>query len=76
MLHLALLVLVRRDDAGASDSGIRTDVNLNHEVYYHLLGTDQSDDVLCWEDPEHPKYIYSPEVTEDGTVHHSLNLKH
>ena len=66
MLHLALLVLVRRDDAGASDSGIRTDVNLNHEVYYHLLGTDQSDDVLCWEDPEHPKYIYRSEERRVG----------
>jgi prolyl oligopeptidase len=69
MLRVTLLVLVSRDDDGASDSGIRTDVNLNHEVYYHLLGTEQSDDVLCWKDHEHPKYIYTPEVTEDGKVH-------
>ncbi|KAM3369298.1 hypothetical protein ACQJBY_017286 [Aegilops geniculata] len=55
-----------KDDDGAPESGIRTDVNLNHEVYYHFLGTDQSDDVMCWRDPEHPKYIYTPEVTEDG----------
>ncbi|CAN6268887.1 unnamed protein product [Urochloa humidicola] len=55
-----------RDGGEALDSGIKTDVNLNHEVYYHFLGTDQSEDVLCWRDPDHPKYIYIPEVTEDG----------
>ena len=55
-------------DGEAVDSGIKTDVNLNHEVYYHFLGTDQSQDVLCWRDPDHPKYIYIPEVTEDGKV--------
>ncbi|CAL5015451.1 unnamed protein product [Urochloa decumbens] len=53
-------------DGEALDSGIKTDVNLNHEVYYHFLGTDQTQDVLCWRDPDHPKYIYIPEVTEDG----------
>ncbi|PAN39571.1 hypothetical protein PAHAL_7G252600 [Panicum hallii] len=53
-------------DGEALDSGIKTDINLNHEVYYHFLGTDQSQDVLCWRDPDHPKYIYIPEVTEDG----------
>ncbi|CAL5025978.1 unnamed protein product [Urochloa decumbens] len=53
-------------DGEALDSGIKTDVNLNHEVYYHFLGTNQSQDVLCWRDPDHPKYIYIPEVTEDG----------
>lgn len=66
-LHVALLVLVSRDD-GELGSGIKTGVNLNHEVYYHFLGTDQSEDVLCWKDPDHPKYIYTPEVTEDGKV--------
>ncbi|CAD6259997.1 unnamed protein product [Miscanthus lutarioriparius] len=55
-----------REGGGAMDSGIKTDVNLNHEVYYHFLGTEQSQDVLCWRDPDHPKYIYVPEVTEDG----------
>jgi prolyl oligopeptidase len=62
-----MLVLVSRDGE-ALESGIKTDVNLNHEVYYHFLGTDQSQDVLCWTDPDHPKYIYIPEVTEDGKV--------
>ncbi|KAJ1693682.1 hypothetical protein LUZ63_010380 [Rhynchospora breviuscula] len=48
------------------DAGTETNINLNHELYYHLLGTDQSDDILCWKDPEHPKYIFSTSVTDDG----------
>jgi hypothetical protein len=50
-----MVVPVSRD---ALDSGMKTDVNLNHEVYYHFLGTEQSQDVLCWRDPDHPKYIH------------------
>lgn len=60
-----MVVPVSRD---ALDSGMKTGVNLNHEVYYHFLGTEQSQDVLCWRDPDHPKYIYIPQVTEDGKV--------
>jgi prolyl oligopeptidase len=65
--------LVSRD-GGTLDSGINTNLNLNHEVYYHFLGTDQSEDVLCWKDSEHPKHIYSPQVTEDGKVFKALKL--
>ena len=31
------------------------------KVYYHLLGTEQAEDVLCYEMPDHPdwlRYIY------------------
>uniref|UniRef100_A0A0D3FYW7 Prolyl endopeptidase n=2 Tax=Oryza TaxID=4527 RepID=A0A0D3FYW7_9ORYZ len=55
-----------KNDGAPLGAGIKTSVNLNHEVYYHFLGTDQSEDLLCWEDPDHPKYIYTPEVSEDG----------
>ncbi|WOL07271.1 prolyl endopeptidase-like isoform X1 [Canna indica] len=48
------------------DAGTETNINLNHEVYYHFLGTDQSMDILCWTDPEHQKYIYGTYVTDDG----------
>jgi hypothetical protein len=67
-LQLANVGVLLNRDGEALDSGIKTDINLNHEVYYHFLGTDQSQDVLCWRDPDHPKYIYIPEVTEDGKV--------
>ncbi|KAK4753341.1 hypothetical protein SAY87_022139 [Trapa incisa] len=48
------------------DAGTETDVNLYHEVYYHLLGTDQADDILCWKDSDHPKYSFGASVTDDG----------
>ncbi|CAA0812460.1 Prolyl oligopeptidase family protein [Striga hermonthica] len=48
------------------DAGTETHANLNHEIYYHFLGTDQSEDILCWSDPENPKHTRSASVTEDG----------
>jgi prolyl oligopeptidase len=43
-----------------------TALNLNQKVYFHKLGTDQSDDVLIHADPENPEWGFSPEVSEDG----------
>ncbi|MCA9298728.1 MAG: S9 family peptidase, partial [Phycisphaerales bacterium] len=40
--------------------------NKNQRVYYHALGTEQDDDVLVHEDPEHPEWGYACTVTEDG----------
>ena len=37
-----------------------------HAVYYHRLGTTQSEDNLVYVDPEHPDWRYFTEVTEDG----------
>ncbi|XP_068646484.1 uncharacterized protein [Aristolochia californica] len=48
------------------DAGTETNINLNHEVCYHFLGTDQSQDILCWKDPENPKWLYQAGVTDDG----------
>lgn len=48
------------------DAGTETNINLNHEIYYHVMGSDQSEDILCWKDPEHPKYSFGASVTEDG----------
>ncbi|XP_057532260.1 uncharacterized protein LOC130810277 isoform X1 [Amaranthus tricolor] len=48
------------------DCGTETNINLNHELYYHLLGADQSQDILCWNDVEHPRYRFYPRVTDDG----------
>lgn len=39
--------------------------NKNHKVYYHKLGTDQSDDKLVFSKPEHPRRNYSPNVSDD-----------
>ncbi|XP_071924337.1 uncharacterized protein [Coffea arabica] len=48
------------------DAGTETNANLNHELYYHFLSTDQSEDILCWKDPDNPKHTRSASVTEDG----------
>ncbi|KAL5557782.1 hypothetical protein UlMin_033993 [Ulmus minor] len=51
---------------GDIDAGTETNSNLYHEVYYHFLGTEQSEDILCWKDRENPKYMFGASVTEDG----------
>lgn len=51
-----------------SDAGTETNSNVNQELYYHFLGTDQSADILCWKDPENPKHSFGAEVTDDGKV--------
>ncbi|GKV43625.1 hypothetical protein SLEP1_g50889 [Rubroshorea leprosula] len=48
------------------DAGTETNTNLYHELYYHFLGTDQSEDILCWRDSENPKFIFRGSVTDDG----------
>ncbi|KAI4336726.1 hypothetical protein L6164_015217 [Bauhinia variegata] len=53
-------------DGEIVDAGTETNANLHHELYYHFLGTDQSEDILCYKDPENPKYLFGASVTDDG----------
>ncbi|HTZ59246.1 MAG TPA: prolyl oligopeptidase family serine peptidase [Acidobacteriaceae bacterium] len=39
--------------------------NDGHQVYYHRLGTAQSDDELIYEDPAHPQRFHILQTTED-----------
>lgn len=55
---------------GDIDAGTETNANLYHEVYYHFLGTEQSEDILCWKDSDNPKYSFGGSVTNDGKVFH------
>lgn len=41
-------------------------INLGQKVYFHKLGQPQSEDVLIHQDPDHPEYGFSAEVTDDG----------
>uniref|UniRef100_A0A0F7ZB81 Prolyl endopeptidase n=1 Tax=Crotalus adamanteus TaxID=8729 RepID=A0A0F7ZB81_CROAD len=50
---------------GKSD-GTETSTNLHQKLYYHVLGTDQSKDVLCAEFPHEPKWMGGVEVSDDG----------
>ncbi|MDX1969281.1 MAG: prolyl oligopeptidase family serine peptidase, partial [Planctomycetaceae bacterium] len=49
----------------AADAAFQT-LNLNQKVYLHRLGTPQSADVLLFEQPEHPEWGFSGNITEDG----------
>lgn len=69
----ALPFLICRDGEGI-DAGTETNSNLYHEMYYHFLGTDQSQDILCWRDSENPKYMFGAEVTDDGKVTQPCSL--
>ena len=42
-----------------------SNVNENHKIYYHKLGTSQDQDQLFYENPKQPRYFHSVEVTED-----------
>jgi prolyl oligopeptidase len=41
-------------------------LNLNQKVYYHHLGTLQTEDVLVYHRPDHPKWTNNAGVTDDG----------
>jgi prolyl oligopeptidase len=41
-------------------------VNRDHKLYYHRLGTDQSQDRLIYERPDQPDWGIGAAVTEDG----------
>lgn len=50
----------------AADGDPLLEVNKNHKLYYHSLGTTQEEDRLIWERPDEPDWGVSAEVTEDG----------
>ncbi|PYP43803.1 MAG: S9 family peptidase [Gemmatimonadetes bacterium] len=43
-----------------------TDVNRFQRLYYHRLGTEQTEDVLVYERPDQPDWGMNAEVTDDG----------
>ena len=40
--------------------------NKNQKLFFHRLGTSQSEDILIYSCPEQPEYMFGPEVTDDG----------
>ena len=50
-----------RPEAGKEFSN----VNENHKIYYHKLGTSQDEDELFYSNPAQPRYFHSVELTED-----------
>ncbi|MBK7683976.1 MAG: S9 family peptidase [Bacteroidetes bacterium] len=47
------------------NKGTLNAINEFHKVYYHSLNTNQEQDILVWEDKEHPKRNFSAAVSED-----------
>jgi prolyl oligopeptidase len=43
-----------------------TAVNLNHQVWFHAVGTPQEKDVLVWERPDQPEWNLGATVSDDG----------
>jgi prolyl oligopeptidase len=43
----------------------KASINENHQVYFHKIGTPQSDDVLVYEDPKNPQRFHLVRTTED-----------
>ena len=41
-------------------------VNLNQKVFYHRVGTTQTEDVLVYKRPDHPDWGFQAGVTDDG----------
>jgi prolyl oligopeptidase len=50
----------------AGELGTETDANLNQLLYYHLVGTKQSEDSFLLAEPENPEWMLSPSVSDDG----------
>ncbi|PFH50576.1 hypothetical protein AMATHDRAFT_193040 [Amanita thiersii Skay4041] len=48
------------------EAGIKTQGDRNAMIYYHRIGTLQSDDILVHRDPANPEWMFSAEVTDDG----------
>uniref|UniRef100_A0A5K3F172 Peptidase_S9_N domain-containing protein n=1 Tax=Mesocestoides corti TaxID=53468 RepID=A0A5K3F172_MESCO len=53
-------------DAAPNADGKETDSNENQKLMYHRLGQPQSEDVLCVEWPDNPKFMSSAEVSDCG----------
>lgn len=43
-------------------------MNEVHKIYYHRIGTPQSEDVLFYQNPAHPKRFYSVGVNKEQTM--------
>ncbi|KAL7382509.1 hypothetical protein ABVT39_023562 [Epinephelus coioides] len=54
------------EDGTVALKSTETTSNINQKLYYHIIGTKQSEDVLVAEFPEHPKWHSSVTISDDG----------
>ncbi|KAG6916377.1 hypothetical protein DXG01_007098 [Tephrocybe rancida] len=56
----------QRYPAKEAKDGIETGGDVDAMIYYHTLGTSQSDDVLIHSDKSNPEWMWSVDITDDG----------
>jgi prolyl oligopeptidase len=56
----------RFPEPSTNSAGTETSQVLNQKMYYHIIGEEQSQDVLCYESPEHPDWLVSCELSDEG----------
>ncbi|MDQ6912182.1 MAG: prolyl oligopeptidase family serine peptidase [Verrucomicrobiota bacterium] len=49
--------------------------NYFHKLYFHKLGTPQSDDSLVYDRADHKEWLFTPQVTDDG-AYLIINVSH
>nr|ACQ65797.1 prolyl oligopeptidase [Conocybe apala] len=54
------------DGATLEEGGIATRRDLHAMVYYHRVGTPQSEDILIHRDPANPEWMFGVNVTDNG----------
>ena len=45
-----------------------TGENINSKIYYHKIGDNQANDKLIYEDPTHPEWMFSADVSDDESL--------
>ena len=55
-----------KPDVDAVKAGTETASNINQRLFYHRIGTPQSDDILVFFDPENPLYKPGANISDDG----------
>lgn len=56
----------RYEAPNTGDAGTETDLNLNQQLAYHVVGTPQSEDITVLAIPENPEWMMGTEITHDG----------
>jgi prolyl oligopeptidase len=55
------------DYAAPTSGNTMTNVNRNQRVMYHRIGSPQSSDMNVFDQKDHPDWLFSSEVSDDGT---------
>ncbi|KAF9911224.1 hypothetical protein EC991_004448 [Linnemannia zychae] len=55
-----------KPDVDGDKAGTETGVNINKRLFYHKIGTPQSEDTLVYLDTENPLHSPSSKITHDG----------